>query len=76
MNQTNQILSLLTSAFKIHMNIGQELTINTSDVFMSLERCSLKSLTNKTIQHQIHFPSSFNSSITLNSIILLRVRFL
>ena len=37
MTQVNKIVSLLTSSLNIHLNIGQDLIMNTSDVFMSLE---------------------------------------
>ena len=30
MNQVNEIISLLTSTLNIHLNIGQNLTMNTS----------------------------------------------
>ncbi len=36
-NQVKEIISLLTSALNIHLNIGQNLIINTPEVFMSLE---------------------------------------
>ncbi len=74
-NQMNQILSLLSSAINIHLNIGQNLIINTPNVFMSLETISPEAILNKNIQQvgnaQIHLPSKLNSNN--NSTILIRV---
>ena len=69
MNQVKETISLLTSALNIHLNIGQNLTMNTSSIFMSLETISIESLSNKFIQPignaQIHIPSNFNSNIII-----------
>ena len=68
--RVNQIISLLTSALNIHLNLEQNLIMNTSEVFMSLE-----SLTNKQFklinQAEIHLPSNFrmNSSVSIRSIL-------
>ncbi len=68
--QTTQTLSLLTAALNIHLNIGQNLLMNTSSVFMSLETISLESLSNKLIRPvgnaQIQLPSNLNSNINDN----------
>ncbi len=54
--------------------------MNTSQVFMSLETKTIQSLSNKQIKQvadaQIQLPSNFNSNLTQNSIISIRVRVL
>jgi hypothetical protein len=71
---------LLTSALNIHLNIGQNQTINTSSVLMSLETISFESLSNKLIQQignaQISLPSNINSNINNEQTVSLRVCFL
>ncbi|CAF1191151.1 unnamed protein product [Adineta steineri] len=63
-SQVTQIISLLTTALNNHINIGQNLTINTPQVFMSLETLSVESLSSKQIQQvgnaQIRMPSNLN----------------
>jgi hypothetical protein len=70
-------MSLLTSALNIDLNIGQNLTMNTSSIFMSLEIISIKSLSNKMIQPvgnaQIQLPSNLNSDFDNDQTISLRV---
>ncbi len=70
-------MSLLTSALNINLNIGQNLTMNTSSIFMSLETISIKSLSNKMIQPvgnaQIQLPSNLNSDFDNDETISLRV---
>jgi hypothetical protein len=64
----------------IHLNIGQNETINTSSVFMSLETISVESLSNKLIQQignaQISLPSNINSNFNGDQTISLQVCFL
>jgi hypothetical protein len=77
MNQINQIISLLTLSLNIQLNIGQELIINTSDVFLSLEAIKINSLSNKQIGNaQISIPIYFNSSLAKNTTVLIRVCYL
>ena len=68
---------MLTSALNIHLNIGQNLTMNSPSVFMSLETTSFESLSNKLIEQienaQIHIPSNLNSNSTNNGTISLQV---
>lgn len=68
-------MSLLTNALKIHINLGQNSTMNTSSVIMSLETLSMASLSNKVIQSvgdaQIQLPENFQVNFTEVS---LRVR--
>ncbi|CAF3897839.1 unnamed protein product [Rotaria sordida] len=74
--QVNKIISLLTSTLNIHLNIGQNLILNTSEVFLSLETISIESLSNKFIQQigngQIHFPLNFSLNLNKNATISLR----
>jgi hypothetical protein len=77
-SQVSQTNSLITSALNVHLNIGQNLTMNTPSVFMSLETTSISSLTNKIIQQvgnaQIRIPSRFNLFTNSSSSISVRVR--
>jgi hypothetical protein len=77
MTKATEMISLLTSTLNIHLNIGQNLTINTSEVFMSLETLTMDFLSNKQIQQvgnaQISIPTNFNSNINKNSTISIRV---
>jgi hypothetical protein len=80
-SQITQINSLIISALNIYLNIGQNLTMNTSSVFMSLETTSISSLPNKLIQQvgnaQIRMPSHFTlSTNNSSSSISVRVRLL
>ncbi len=75
----NEVISLLSSSLNIHLNIGQNLIINTSQVFMSLETTSIESLSNKLLKQvgngQIQLPEHFNSNIINNAKISIRVSF-
>jgi Fe-S cluster assembly scaffold protein SufB len=77
-SQVSQTNSLITSALNIHLNIGQNLTMNTPSVFMSLETASIESLANKLIQQvgnaQLRIPSRFYLSTNSSSSISVRVR--
>jgi hypothetical protein len=78
--QTTETLSLLTSALNIHLNIDQNLLMNTSSVFMSLETIGIESLSNKFIAQSgnahIQIPSNFQLNSTDNTSITLRVSLL
>jgi hypothetical protein len=73
----NEVVSLLSSSININLNIGQNSKINTSQVFMSLETQSLESLSNKLVKQvgngQIQLPETFNSNLSTNSKISIRV---
>jgi hypothetical protein len=77
--QSTETISLMTNTLRIHLNIGQQLTINSSSVFLSDETTSISSLSNKLIQQigdaQIRIPSSFSLTTDDNSAISLRVCF-
>ncbi len=76
-NQVKEIISLLTSALNIHLNIGQNLIINTPEVFMSLETISFNSIFNKSIQQvggaKIRIPENFKLNQNQNQTISIRV---
>jgi len=66
------MISLITLALNIHLNLGQKFFFNTSEVIFSLEKLSSESLSNKQMDHvQISFPSNIN----LNQSISIRVCF-
>jgi hypothetical protein len=75
--QTTETFSLLTSALNIHLNIDQNLQMNTSSVFMSLETIGIQSFSNKYIGQSgnahIQIPSNFQLNSTDNTSITLRV---
>ena len=57
-NETN---FLLTLSLNNHLNFGQNFTINTSEVFMLLEKISINLVLNKQIGNgKINFPSNLN----------------
>ncbi|CAF4251361.1 unnamed protein product, partial [Adineta steineri] len=75
-NQMNEIIALLSSSLNIHLNIGQQSIIDTSQVFMSLESKSIESLSNKLSQQmvnvQIQLPENLNLNLSNNSKISIR----
>lgn len=66
-NQITQTISLLTLSLNIHLNLEQNLTINTSEIFMLLKIVSFSSLMNN--QYNI------SSIIKNNQTVLFRVSF-
>ena len=76
--KTTSTLALLTSALNIHLNMGQNLTMNTPSLFMSLETISIQSLSQRTIQQpgsaRILIPSSVQLNSNNHTSISLRVR--
>ncbi|UJR09075.1 hypothetical protein I4U23_013322 [Adineta vaga] len=66
--QSTQIISFVTSSLNIHLNVGQNLLMNTSQTFMSLETISIESLSNKTIKQvgsaSFYLPSQFTLNTT------------
>lgn len=73
----NETFSLITAALNIHLNVGQNTTINTSSVFISMETLSMTGLSNKTIKQvggaQIHIPLNFNLTINDSENVFVRV---
>ena len=76
-SQASQTIALLTAALNRHLNIGQDVTMNTSSVFMSVKTVSLESIANTLIRPignaQIHLPSALISNETANQTVSLRV---
>jgi len=70
-SQTDQTLSLLTSALNIHLNLGQSLIMNTSSLYMSFETIDTQSLPNKLIKQienaEIQLPSNLQFNSITNS---------
>ncbi|CAF1313923.1 unnamed protein product [Adineta ricciae] len=73
---TTQTMSLLTASLNIHLNIGQNLNMNTASVCLSLEITSIDALVNKSVKQtstsQIRMPSTFQINTTNISTISLR----
>jgi hypothetical protein len=65
--QMTSVLNLLTRSLNIHLNVEQQFTLNTSNVFMSLETLKGESLRGKEIQSvgnaRLRLPSSGNLSL-------------
>ncbi len=74
-DQSIKTISLLTSALNIHLNIDQNLTINTSSVFMILKTISFGSLSNQSIELIENAKIYIPINITNDTIISLRVCF-
>ena len=75
--RTTATLNLLTNALKVHLNVGQNITINTSAIFMSLETLSIAALSRRTVYQTegAHMQLPSIMQINANSTpILLRVR--
>ncbi|CAM4949155.1 unnamed protein product [Rotaria socialis] len=76
--EVEQTISLISSALNIHLNLGQNLTVNTSSIFMSMETISVGSLSNKSIEQigdariqmpsNLQFNSTDSSSLSIQSI--------
>jgi len=62
----NQIIFILTSSLNLHLNLGQNYSIETPQVFLSLETISLQSLLNRM---------NLSSNLNQNQIVSFRVRF-
>ena len=76
--KTTSTLALLTSSLNIHLNTGQNLTMNTPSLFMSLETISIQSLSQRTIQQpgsaRIQIPPSVQLNSNNHTSVSLRVR--
>jgi hypothetical protein len=69
---------MIANALSVHLNIEQSLIIDTASVIFSLQRITINTLSNKTIQlngnTQIRFPSTINLNLSQDSSVLLQVR--
>ena len=79
LKQADETLSLLTDALNIHLNIGQNFTVNTSSTFLDMGKISMGSLANRLFPQvasgQVLMPSTPYSNQTSNSSVLFRVSF-
>lgn len=77
-NQLTKMMSLLTSVLNLYLNIGQNSTMNTSQVFMSLQTISIQSLANQEIkqigQARIRLPNEITMNASRNSTVSVQVR--
>ncbi|CAF4649449.1 unnamed protein product [Rotaria socialis] len=75
-NQVNETMVAITTALKVHLNIHQSITVNTTAVFASWETALKTSLFNKTIQPfdsaKIHLPLTLNSNLSDSEVVSLR----
>ncbi|CAF1090184.1 unnamed protein product [Adineta ricciae] len=75
LDQMNTLISKITSAMNIHLTLNQNLLVNTSAVFMLIEKRTLQSLTNikldQTENAHIQLPTNLdnNSSVLLRSML-------
>ncbi|UJR16672.1 hypothetical protein I4U23_003572 [Adineta vaga] len=76
LTKVNEIISLLTSSMNIYLNIEQNYTMNMLEVFMSLEKNTIKSLSNKQIKQvgnaQINSPSTIQTNLNINQTVSIR----
>ena len=67
LKQMNEVSSLLSKALNIHLNVEQQFTLNTSDVFMSIGTLKIESLLGKEIpsvsEARFRLPSTWNLSL-------------
>ena len=77
-SKTTATLGLLTKALNVHLNMGQNMTMNTSSVFMSLETVSIRSLGNRVLHQsgdaRIQIPSTLQMGPNNHTSVSLRVR--
>ncbi|UJR19272.1 hypothetical protein I4U23_022401 [Adineta vaga] len=75
-NQMTQLISLVTSSLNIHLNIGQDSSIDTSQVLLSLETKSIQSFSNSFTKEigngQVQLPNNFISYLNTNEKIFIR----
>ena len=75
--QASEIMSLLTDALGIHLNLGQNFTVDTASIFLVLGKATMGSLTDRVLSQaggvQVHMPSLLYSNQTTNSPVLFRV---
>lgn len=71
-------MGFLTAALNAHLNIGQNLSMSSSSMFVSLQTQTLESISNKVIQQPgrgiIRIPANLTSTVSNNQTISLRVR--
>lgn len=79
LKQMTEVSSHLTRALNIHLNVEQDFTMNTSNLFMTLETLKTSSLLGKEIPSvgnaRLHLPSTWNLSFDERQTGSLRVCF-
>jgi hypothetical protein len=77
--QANQIISLITAALNIHLNLGQSILFDTPAMFISLEKRAVQSLGNlfrmQPEHGHIRLPSQLHLFLNAHEIISVRVCF-
>lgn len=72
-------MTAITASINVHLTIGQNIIINTTELFVSLESNLAASLSNKTIVPfdgaQIHLPPLFISNLNESDVVSLRVSY-
>ena len=71
LRQAGEVTSLLTDALNIHLNIGQNFTMNTASTFLSLSKVLMGSLTNRLVSQvqggHVSLPASLSTNQTPSS---------
>ena len=77
LRQTDETTSLLTDALSIHLNIGQNTTMNTAASFQALGKVSMASLANRLLPQvgsgRVQLPSTLHSNQTDSAAVSFRV---
>ena len=78
LKRMNEVSSLLSKSLKIHLNLEQQFTLNTSNVFMSIETLKIESILGKEIpsvgEARLRLPSIWNLSLVEHQRGSLKVR--
>lgn len=69
-NETNEIISSITSVLNVHLNLNQTILINTTSIYFSLEKLEKASLSDRLNSSGIYFPLNIHE---INETILVRV---
>ena len=79
-SQMDELISLLTSSLNVHLNVGQDFSIDTSQVIMSLETKSVESFSTKFTKDmgngQVQLPDNFHSFLDSKGKVSIRVSLL
>lgn len=69
------MISMITKALNIHLNIEQSILINTSSIIMLLKKMNNETLSNQMIELNNNIQITLLEDLKFNSIVSLRVRF-
>ncbi len=64
------MLSIITAALNVHLNLNQSIEINTTSIYMTLDKLTNTSLSSRLNASRIHFPSNIEN---INDTVLVRV---